>query len=671
MTTSSTREPLTLLQSGKVRELYDAGDGRLLMVASDRISAFDVIMAEPIPDKGRVLTAMTAFWLDELSDLAPNHLISADPADFPDGAAALPGGLAALAGRSMLVHRAEMLDIECIVRGYLAGSAYKEYEREGTVHGMAMPAGLRHADRLPEPIFTPSTKATEGHDLNIGMAEAIDLVGQGGGRGGVRALPGRLPAGRRPGRGAGHRHLRHQVRARLHRRRPVHLRRGADPGLVPVLAGRRLRPGDQPARPSTSSPCATGSRPSPGTSSRPRRRCPTPIVAATSAAVRRRLRAGLRPSVVRLVRCLIVASSEHFSVLVEVRLREGIADPQGATIERALPALGLRRRLRHAGGQGVPLRHRRRRRRRRPGPGHGGGRAAAGQPGHRGVDGDRASGRRRRPDGAADRRGRLPGDQLRARRRPGRRSASGASADLVWHGDTYGRRVRRPHPARRVRPRRLPAPGGHRPVLAGHGGGGPLRRRRRAGGRDLQRLPGADRGRPAARRPAEEPRAALPLHHRGRSGSTPPTRCSPGRCPSAPSCRIPINHFEGNYTCDAATLAELRDEDRVVLRYVDNPNGSVDDIAGICNRGRNVVGLMPHPERASDPLLGSVDGSVLLRALLASAGLRPCRRRRCGAGQRLSRRTVPAGAGPDGRLGRPVRFSRGCGGSWPAGAPRR
>jgi phosphoribosylaminoimidazole-succinocarboxamide synthase len=170
---------LTLIQSGKVRELYDAGDGRLLMVASDRMSAFDVIMAEPVPDKGRVLTAMTVYWLDELSDLAPNHLISADTAAFPAGAAALPGGLDGLAGRSMLVHRADMLDIECIVRGYLAGSAFKEYEREGTVHGMAMPAGLRHADRLPEPVFTPSTKAPIGEkDLNIGMAEAIDLVGK-------------------------------------------------------------------------------------------------------------------------------------------------------------------------------------------------------------------------------------------------------------------------------------------------------------------------------------------------------------------------------------------------------------------------------------------------------------------------------------------------------------
>ena len=179
MTAPSTATPLPLIQSGKVRELYDAGQDRLLMVTSDRISAFDVIMAEPIPDKGRVLTAMTDYWLEELSDLAPNHLISADTADFPEGAAALPGGLDGLAGRSMLVRRADMLDIECIVRGYLAGSAYKEYERTGTVHGMAMPAGLRHADRLPEPIFTPSTKAPIGEkDLNIGMEEAIALVGR-------------------------------------------------------------------------------------------------------------------------------------------------------------------------------------------------------------------------------------------------------------------------------------------------------------------------------------------------------------------------------------------------------------------------------------------------------------------------------------------------------------
>jgi phosphoribosylaminoimidazole-succinocarboxamide synthase len=178
--TATHHEPLTLVQTGKVRELYDAGDDRLLMVASDRMSAFDVIMDEPIPEKGRVLTAMTAYWLEALSDLAPNHLLTADAAEFPEGAAALPGGLEGLAGRSMLVRRAEMLPIECIVRGYLAGSAYKEYERDGTVHGMVMPKGLRHAERLPEPIFTPSTKAPgpDGHDVNIGMEEAADLAGR-------------------------------------------------------------------------------------------------------------------------------------------------------------------------------------------------------------------------------------------------------------------------------------------------------------------------------------------------------------------------------------------------------------------------------------------------------------------------------------------------------------
>ena len=172
-----TATPLPLLQSGKVRELYDAGDGHLLMVASDRISAFDVIMAEPIPDKGRVLTAMTSYWLEELSDLAPNHLLSVDPGDFPDGAAAIEGGLGWLAGRSMLVRRAEMLDIECIVRGYLAGSGVVRVREEGHRARDGHAPGLRHAERLPEPIFTPSTKATEGHDLNIGFDEAVDIVG--------------------------------------------------------------------------------------------------------------------------------------------------------------------------------------------------------------------------------------------------------------------------------------------------------------------------------------------------------------------------------------------------------------------------------------------------------------------------------------------------------------
>jgi len=165
--------------SGKVRELYDAGEGRLLMVASDRVSAFDVIMAEPIPDKGRVLTAMTCFWCEEMADVVPGTVLAVDPArieaDLGAAAGALPEDWA---GRAMLVRRAEMLQLECIVRGYLAGQAWGEYEESGTVHGTPMPKGLRLASRLDEPIFTPSTKAPEGHDVNIDFATAVDLVGR-------------------------------------------------------------------------------------------------------------------------------------------------------------------------------------------------------------------------------------------------------------------------------------------------------------------------------------------------------------------------------------------------------------------------------------------------------------------------------------------------------------
>jgi phosphoribosylaminoimidazole-succinocarboxamide synthase len=168
---------LTLVHSGKVRELYDAGDDRLLMVASDRISAFDVIMPEPITAKGRVLTAMTVHWLDALSDLAPSHLVSADPADFPADTDHLQPGETPLAGRALLVRRAEMLPVECIVRGFLAGSGWAEYRRTGTLHGMPLPEGLRQSDRLPEPMFTPSTKATEGHDENISFDQAAELIG--------------------------------------------------------------------------------------------------------------------------------------------------------------------------------------------------------------------------------------------------------------------------------------------------------------------------------------------------------------------------------------------------------------------------------------------------------------------------------------------------------------
>jgi phosphoribosylaminoimidazole-succinocarboxamide synthase len=168
--------PPALLRSGKVRDLYDAGPDALLMVASDRISAFDVVFAEPIPEKGRVLSALTIYWCDQVADVVDNAVLSADPQVI---AASLEGlsELGDIAGRAMLVRRAEMIPIECIVRGYLAGQAYEEYARSGTVHSMPMPPGLRLADRLPEPLFTPSTKPEVGHDENIDLARAAAIVG--------------------------------------------------------------------------------------------------------------------------------------------------------------------------------------------------------------------------------------------------------------------------------------------------------------------------------------------------------------------------------------------------------------------------------------------------------------------------------------------------------------
>ncbi len=163
---------MTLVVRGKVREVYDAGPGRLAMVASDRISAYDVIMPTAIPDKGRVLTGLTIHWLARTADIVPNHLLSAAleeaPPELRDPANA---------GRIMIVRRLEMLPVECVARGYLAGSGWRDYRDTGAVCGHRLPAGLREGDRLPEPLFTPATKATSGHDENITRAEAADLVG--------------------------------------------------------------------------------------------------------------------------------------------------------------------------------------------------------------------------------------------------------------------------------------------------------------------------------------------------------------------------------------------------------------------------------------------------------------------------------------------------------------
>lgn len=172
---SSTLGPRRPDRCGKVRDIYEFGD-RLLIVATDRLSAFDHVLGSGIPDKGKILTQISAFWFERLRDIVPNHVLSIDPADYPD--AARPYA-AALAGRSMLVKRADPLPIECVARGYLSGSGWKDYQATGRVCGITLPRGLRESDPLPAPIFTPATKAQTGHDVNITETEAAALVGQG------------------------------------------------------------------------------------------------------------------------------------------------------------------------------------------------------------------------------------------------------------------------------------------------------------------------------------------------------------------------------------------------------------------------------------------------------------------------------------------------------------
>ena len=165
---------IPLLKRGKVRDIYDLGD-RLLIVATDRISAFDVVLPTPIPDKGKILTLMTLFWLDFLKDIVENHLITAYIEEYPE---VLKPYKEILYQRSMIVKKAKIIPVECIVRGYITGSAMKEYQKTGKVCGIKLPEGLKEADKLPEPIFTPSTKAEEGHDINITFDELIDIVGK-------------------------------------------------------------------------------------------------------------------------------------------------------------------------------------------------------------------------------------------------------------------------------------------------------------------------------------------------------------------------------------------------------------------------------------------------------------------------------------------------------------
>ena len=241
--------------SGKVRELFALGEDRLLLVASDRISTFDVVLPTEIPDKGRVLTGLSAFWFARTRHIVGNHLLELR-AD----------------GRSTECRRLEMLPIECVVRGYLAGSGWKDYQATGQTSGHALPSGLRESERLPEPIFTPASKAHTGHDENISEAQAAELVGED-----VRARPGACVALYSFGAAhaeAGDRPRRHEVRAGARRRRRP------DPGTrrsrrIPRASGRPT--GTRPvgrSRRSTSSSCATSARASAGTRPRPAPTCP-------------------------------------------------------------------------------------------------------------------------------------------------------------------------------------------------------------------------------------------------------------------------------------------------------------------------------------------------------------------------------------------------------------
>ena len=241
-------EGLVRFRQGKVRDLYEVGDD-LLIVATDRISAFDYVLATGIPDKGAVLNQLSAFWFGLMADVVPNHVIATDPAEYPEPARR---HASMLHGRSMLVRRTRPLAIECVVRGYLSGSGWKEYVKTGRVCGIDLPAGLRESDRLPRPIFTPSTKAESGHDVNITEDEAGAIVGAGV-VAAVRDLS--IEVYRR---GAAHAEQQGIIVADTKfefglvdtpgSREPDAHRRGPDARLVAVLACRRVRPRRCPAQ---------------------------------------------------------------------------------------------------------------------------------------------------------------------------------------------------------------------------------------------------------------------------------------------------------------------------------------------------------------------------------------------------------------------------------------
>ena len=322
----STLATLPLLATGKVREMYDLGD-QILMVASDRISTYDVVHPTPIPDKGKVLTALSVFWFEQSGSIVPNHLVSVSDG-VPDE----------VRGRALAVRKLEMLPVECVVRGYLTGSGWKDYQATGAVAGITLPEGLRDSEQLPEPIFTPSTKADVGHDETIDFDQAAEIVGD-------RALMAELrdlsialysfAASHATERGV----ILADTKFEFGRdacRRAAGGRRGAHARLLALLAGRHVR-GRQAAavvRQAVRARLGVGhglgqEAAGAGDPGRRRRRDPR--------ALRRGLREDHRPAVRRLAR----ARGRVMRARVLVRPKAGILDPQGVAVERALPALGF------------------------------------------------------------------------------------------------------------------------------------------------------------------------------------------------------------------------------------------------------------------------------------------------------------------------------------------
>ena len=267
------------VRRGKVRDIYDLGD-RLLLVSTDRISAFDWVLPTGIPDKGRVLTQLSRFWFDRFD--VPHHLLSCDVNDFD-----LPAGtdLEPLVGRSMLVRKSEVVPIECVVRGYLSGSGWKEYQASGTVCGIKLPAGLRESDQLPEPIFTPATKAEIGeHDENITFEQTCARVGRDLAEELRRRSLDIYKPRRRLRPHPRHHHRRHQIRIRPQcRRRADPHRRSPHARLLPLLARRPVRPRQRPADLRQTIRPRLAHRRAAGTKTARRRNCRAEVVAHTRA----------------------------------------------------------------------------------------------------------------------------------------------------------------------------------------------------------------------------------------------------------------------------------------------------------------------------------------------------------------------------------------------------